>query len=288
MMRAPVFLLACSAFLLAQGEPGSGKKKESRISCRFTREDVSKIIEVFAIYSKTTIDLDPLYAHRQIDIALDDATLEDALKKVAWNFGAKVGRRAAGGYRIVPPWKAVMFERIEHRKISIDHQAPLPIESILSAIGKLANAPFVFDPALKTNRTGELHVKEVTASQVLDLLTAPNELGWELRYGVVFVSTPARLKALPARASFASARLPDKSLKLAYVEAPLTGVLRHLQTAGGLPITVDKRAAKAVQAVKVTCDLEELSFRHALALMLLPHGFSAVVEEGTRIRVIPR
>jgi type II secretory pathway component GspD/PulD (secretin) len=281
-------MLACSVAVLAQGERGTEKNNDPRISVRFTKEDVSKVIEVFGLYSGTTIDLDPLYAHRRIDLALDNASLEAALKEVAAKLGAKVGRLPAGGFRIVPPWKAAFFEKLQNRKIAIDHPAPLPIASILSGVAKRAGVPAVLDPALRTNRTGELHVKDVTAAQALDLLTAPNELGWDLRYGVVFIATPARLKALPAVAAFASAALPKRSVKLACVDASLSEGLRQLQAAGGPTITIDLEAVKAVEAAKVTCAVKGLANYHALALMLLPHGLSAIVEEGGRIRVIPR
>ena len=165
---------------------------------------------------------------------------------------------------------------------------------IVKLIGSSTSTNLLLDPRVDAGRIQLLDVEGTSLRAILETLCAVAELDFDLRYGVIFVSTPLRLwsidpavglRAANAWRTQAPEAIAEKLLTMRctfdMAKAPIGGVLESLREVSGLAIAVDEAVADAIVDFRVM----DISLAHILELLTLPHGWDVRFEAGS-LRIV--
>ncbi|MHC4958668.1 MAG: hypothetical protein ACYTGN_09845 [Planctomycetota bacterium] len=250
---------------------------------KFDQNELTKVIKVFETYCGAKIELDPHYKARRISLKLNNATLPAALQTIANDLGAVVVTKAADHYELLPVWKRDLRAKLDSTEVPNLQQAMglATLRETLVLVGNVARVNIVVDPALDLGKnTMDLMVTGVSLRQLLDLVTAPNELAYELRYGVVFVARPARLKQLPLRLGVPTPG--DKRITAEFKGVTLDKALAEIAKQADLAI----EPPAPLPDTKLKLAFRGLTADQALAVLTLPLGLK-VEKTKKGLRVVP-
>ena len=227
------------------------------------------------------VEVDPRYAGKKVTARSAARPVAQALEALAQGVGGRAFRRPSGAWAIVPAWKRSLLIKLEREAaVKLDTIDPAALRPLLREISRRCGVPVVLDPDVRSPPDVEIHVEDVSGAQALALLTDPGELAWDLRWGAVFVATPERLAELPAVHPLRDKGLPAREIDLPFDDTPLTLAFQFVKAASGVTVEPAKGHADEVGAFDVTLIVSQVEVADALALMLLPLGFTADVEDG--------
>ncbi len=265
-MRSTALALALFALVAAAEEP--------RITFQFENESAKKVCEVIATFAGIEVTLDPEYAEATVSLDMKNASIADTLAAMAKQLGAQVH-----GTRILPKWKRDYLVKLDAaRAYEIEWQAgDITFHGAIQYFRSVTGLNFAMDQALLKDKSDleiELHVDGVSVRQILDLLTEPNEMAWDLRYGAIFISTKNRLKKLPALPPWSDELLDKRTVDLPFDGTAFPQTLNFLAAAAGARFAIAPADKDTVESIEITLSVSNVRVGDALALMLLPHGLT--------------
>ena len=203
-------------------------------------------------------------------------------RRIAWRIQAKqeggLSERALQRAEELADAKREPKDNLNQKRL-FDGTIEGSLGNVLSLLRAAADIDIVVDHAVPSKNVIVLSAHQITARQALDLMLTPNELAWEKRYGVIFVSTAKRMAQLPEKSPFPDPA-PHKAIDLEFLNTPLSEVLRVLQRKLGVEFRASPGAEKAVREARVSVQAHGLNAPNAMALTLLPLGFVAEVTPG--------
>lgn len=248
--------------------------EETKVTLNFREAAAADVLEVIAKTAGVKVALDPEYAGAKITVEMKNVAVGEALAGIAKQLGAVVHE----GKRILPAWKRDMLVKLEKTRVkNVDWKArDITFSGALQYARSVTGLNIALDPKLgrRTDTEIEMHVDGVSARSLLDLLCEPAGVGWDLRYGVVFVAPKERLKALPAVTPWKDEALPKKRVDLPFDGTKLRLALDYLAAATGEKFKVDPAAEDAVRSIEVTLVAGRIRVSDALAVLLVPHGLT--------------
>jgi len=251
----------------------------ARLTFDYENEPATKVVTVVATYVQRPIQLDGELAKRHPTLKLVGVAWPEGLHRIAKSIGGVARPRADGSWRVAPAWKFDV-ERLLERKVSADVRGRGLGTTLRALAGPL---PIALDAGLE-DREVRVQAVDLTLERVLAVVTQPEDLAWDVRWGGVLLATPARLAALPIAPRFRG--VPDKTVKVAFLKMPLPQTRKYLENATGVRFVIAPEAADAFEAGRVTVS-GKLALRHVLAAMLVPYDLTAKAVDG-EIRVEPR
>lgn len=195
------------------------------------------------------------------------------------------------------------FRAIEEHKVSVK-LSRIELKSAISLIRGPSGTNILFDPTLPeavTNTMVDLDVVDGTMRGVLELLCTVSDLDFDHRYGVWFLSTPAKLWAAPGAPPV---RLDNswQRTPLAPENAPVADKLRSVTVtldAQGAPLDTLLEYVFQISSVRVMktpglpdleidLKVEGLALSHFLELLTLPRGLDVHLESGAIVIFAPK
>lgn len=181
------------------------------------------------------------------------------------------------------------------------------LEDVVAFVMDFSGLNVVLDPGLAEGirtATMNLEVKGTPLREALDLVCTVRDLDFDLRYGVVLVSSPRRLwlgpggdaaGVLPLNNHWADHPLEGKDkevsdklravrITLDMSNAPLSAIADYLKEISELRIEVAVEAAERSMSLRVA----DVRLEHAIELLTLPLGLDARIEGGTVRLAVPR
>jgi type II secretory pathway component GspD/PulD (secretin) len=172
------------------------------------------------------------------------------------------------------------------QKVSMDF-AEARFSDVMEFLSGVTGIDIVTDPALRGPVPLTLVLEQVVAKDALALVLAlvDTELGFDFRWGGVFVAKKARLKLLPKEAP-GELRGLDATVNLDFAATPLEDALQMLGAYAEVKMEIGSHAADRAKQVQVTLRCSDTTVRDALSRMIFPADLAWIVREG-RVRVVP-
>jgi len=237
---------------------------------------LSKVAEIVNARLDVRLELGEGAGDTRVTVRFEGATAPQVLRKLRDVTRLPLQRLGEGRYRLGRDWRAELRARLKEKKVTMAIRGR-DLGEALRFLRTVSGANFVLDAAAPRAKI-EIQTGAITVEQALNLMTEANGLAWDLRWGVVFVSTPKRLKALPRDPPLGG--LGGRRISLPFERTPLPKALGYLNAASGLAVSVDVAAKDDVEATEVTVQVSDTEPADALALMLLPAGFTAERKDG--------
>jgi len=212
---------------------------------------------------------------KRIELQIRGLPAKSAIERIAEAFDCKAQHRGGMKWRVLPGWQIDLLKKLEGTRVVDLAVDEMRLDQFLRLVRDQTRADIVLDPAIQASRTITLQANNTNYRALLDLVTQPNEMRWELRYGVVFISTATRLKNMPihppAIPGTARTRVP-----INFDKVNLPAVCQMFQVLMGVRIEVPKEFAKT----KVSAKVKRVRFDEALALLLYPVGLTVTEKES--------
>ena len=268
-MRIAALLLLAS-LALADKEVRKGNK----VNLTFDKATPAEAARLLKQVAGLEVEFAPQLAGKRIHLALRDLPPKVAVERIAEAFGCKAQHRGGKKWRVLPAWQIDLLNNLEGKRVHDLAVDEMRLDQLLRLMRDQTKADIVLDPALPADRSITLSANDVSYRSLLDLITGPNEMRWELRYGVVYLSTPARLKGMPVNApaikSGARTQVP-----MHLDNAELKAACQVFQMLTGFQVNVQDKWA----ATKVSIDVKKVRFNQAFALLLYPVGLTLAEQD---------
>lgn len=194
------------------------------------------------------------------------------------------------------------YRSIEEHRVTVK-LSRIGLKNAITLIRDPANLNIVLDPTLleaATNVPVDLAVENGTMREVLELLCMVVDLDFDYRYGVWYLSTPAKLWAAPGappvplenswqRMPLAAEnqatvdKLRSVRMTLDMRSAPLDAVLEYLADITSLKVV----KAPGVPEISVELKAGDLLASNLLELLTLPRGLDVRLEGGALVVYAP-
>jgi len=195
----------------------------------------------------------------------------------------------------LPEWQQKINKALEETPFSGSFKKT-HVEKILKDMASQAKVPLHLDPdVLRTRTRKELTVdyehplEDPTVDEALTGFCGFHDVGPNLRWGVIFVTTLERMLALPDDVFIQPPTgLPPETEK-ALTETRVSEKLKrnslkkavaNLAAVGGLEIDVDASAVKLCRKRRFTVEFKERRLVDALSILLIPEGLGLAWAEG--------
>jgi hypothetical protein len=176
--------------------------------------------------------------------------------------------------------------------LAMDERIPLPV--VLDAAMVHGDGGWNAPAAV----AGLIWEEPISLRSVLNLLRESHGVAWDLRWEVVFLSSPERLKVLP-RDPLPPARDPEpweaalrrklaEAVSFTFAATPVQNALEFIQQLLELNIVLDPAARERAQETIVDLEVRDMTVANALALVLLPRGFSMALEHEVLLVRAPK
>lgn len=177
-------------------------------------------------------------------------------------------------------------EKLLDKKVSVNFEETKFSEAI-ALFSAQAKIDFTIDPALQDLPPVTMTLTDLSLRDSLALLVAlvNPKLGWDLRWGGIFVGMKNRLELLPKTVPGEGPGL-EKKVKVHFDETPLPDVLEFLKAISGTTISIDPQAAALVKNTMVSIKCNDATLRDSLSRILFPANLAFVVEDG-KVKVVP-
>lgn len=187
------------------------------------------------------------------------------------------------------PDKEAIYHKLDTMKVDLRFDGA-PLAEALGMVRDFAGLNIVLDPSIDAGWIDVMDVKASLLREALDLICTVKGLDYDVRYGVLFVSSPLRLWSteagvgLPEKNGWTTQALEgplrDKLLRIRLTldmqGAPASAVAEYVADACGLKVEV----AAAAAGIPVTLAAKDLLLSHVLELLTLPRGWDVRVEQG--------
>jgi type II secretory pathway component GspD/PulD (secretin) len=253
--------------------------------------------------------VDEKVAEMPIDLTVDDAPVEKVLELAAKAADTKLFRMEDGSF-VLGPFKPGQDREIREALAKANVAIALQQSSLTDVLGFLASmsgVSMVVDPqVLRTRNPGTLeltlNVQGISVENALSICSQMLGLKWDVRWGIVFVSTEERLAALPTYAlpptptgerpvgeRKLQMRLATEEVSFEFDEAPLPTVLDFVCKVRDLPVVLDEKAKTAAAELKVSAKVQGLTVDRTLAMLLYPRGFEfEVTKDAVVVKCMKR
>ncbi len=245
-----------------------------RLTFDYKNQPARKVVEVIGTFIRRKVVLDGEFGGEVVSLKLMKVEWPEGLRRLARVLGAEARPTVDGSWRIARAWRFAV-EKGLLSKVTIAAQGRTLGEILLAG----SPVPIALDSGL-ASRVIDLKVKNVTFAQALTLATEPQGLAWDIRWGVVFVTTPKRMNTL--RRFPILPKLPKKDLRLPFHNTSLPRARDYLAAATGMKIVIDAKAKEAFEAGEITLK-GEVDLRHALTVFTQPHGLRVITERGALV-----
>jgi hypothetical protein len=317
-----MFLLGLLVVPCAAEEPAPGI--DLHVVTRLRDETVARAIEPMVKAAELDVAIDERVRNRRVTLDID-APIVVALDRIAKAAGAHLWKIADGKYAlrlkpppasaVVPPEELVIeesdeadtapepdppwMERIAKAlEIKADLGKPrrIPLADALADLARQAGVPLHIDPdVLKSKTLKGVEIEywdplgDSSVGDLLLLFCSAHDLGYLIRWGVVFVTSHARFFKLPEELFVSgSEKLPEGTAKTFAThlvtcsrrKTPLTSLVAALAADAGLEIAFSKKARKACRKLKPSVTFTGRKLEHALAILLVPAGLGLKYAEG--------
>ena len=266
------------------------KLRDQKISFSFAGATLGQAFDFIRTLKKINIVFDPAIAGEtegSFDLEVADRRLDHAISLILLPRGLTYQLRD-GVVFVVRMGGDTPKRRLEASYVELS-VADAPIRTVLARLERASGVPVRIDPALKIAENPKkisLKTAKIPVKSALDLVTMTTDLAWDARWGVAFVSTAARLRALP-RASLpvpAAGRMEpwelslrerigtEDSISFSFDGASIPEALEFIATLKKLNIVIDPKSAPKLEASSFDLSVENVKIADALALVLYPRG----------------
>ena len=291
---------------------------------------LAQVVEETAAHAGLHVEVEPALGRKKVTVVLDDPVV-GAIQRLATAAGGHLWKLGAGRYAVrrkpppassVPPraelegyepnddekpppepaWERAIWKALDSTPFEgVFRKTPLP--AFLAAVGKQAGVPVHLDPAVVRGRSKqdllvdfEDPLGDSSVRDALLMFCGTRDLTHTTRWGVLYFSTPARLRTMPddvlvggvgelpeaTRAALASQRVTAELKK-----ASLAKAVQLLTRDADVRIVVDPVVVKHCGRRRFTMAFQQRRLGDALALLLVPAGL-ALREQGGALHVIVR
>jgi hypothetical protein len=266
---------------------------------------IASVVKTISEKGKLDVILDEAVGKKKVTLSLAGTPPEKALKLVAMFASAKLIKLGEDTYWLGPKledWQKKAWTALATTKLNFNFQGT-SLEDALGFCANMSKVPMVVDPAVFASRKPDtleltMAVEKINLRQALSLMTELLSLSWDVRWGVVFVSTKKRLAALPLYGmsppptcerpegeTKLRKRLATERVAFDFSSTTLAMVLEFIHNVRKLPILAEDDVSKALAAASVTCRVSEITVGQALDVVLIPRGFRyEVTEKGVVVK----
>ena len=262
-------LLAAILLLFPQAEP--------RVTFSFKNEGLENIVKVIETYAGVKIDVAPQFRGRKVTIEARNRTIAEVLNLIGSGLGGSATKTGKDRFRLAPKWQQELWGKLQKEKVHGLLMEDVELAQALELMRMQCGVRVQIDPALDARKKIKFEADQVDYATVLTRIADAAGARWEMRYGVVFLSTAERFKSMPLLPprikdeTFVTVHLQDKSIEDA---------LRYLAVVTGRKIEWPKILPKT----RVNLRAKKLAFVDVLALVLYPAGLT-VEEKDDVLRV---
>jgi len=273
-----------ATLLLLLAAPGIAQNVTAEVTMTviFKEVSVDRIIEYIVRTTGKSIRSPGAIATKTISLTLADNSAWEALQMVAQKTGMRL-RNTRDGFELVEEfeWREALMWQLENTRASkLNLKRGTKLTQVLVYLSEVAQRQIVLDPTLGGELKTGMTFENVTVRRILDLAVEQFDFRWDLRWGVAFVSTAPRLKALAKKGPSLPPAMSGKTVDLDFDDAPLSEVIEKLKMATGLKIGVAAASRTALAGTRITVTAKGLTLSQALALTLAPVGARAYVQNG--------
>jgi hypothetical protein len=284
---------------LPKDAPGELEGLEKRANYDFAERNIRSAVDFLAGYAdlKVTFSEKALSKMKGTNVSNrgNNVSMRDALCRLLFPLGFAWEVKAEGV--VVGLAQVKSMETIEEKNrrlvkattVSLNFEGT-PVTEALNFLSQCCTVPIHLDPVLMEQVSDAellitLNVSGVTVKNALELITLTKSLAFDYRYGGVFVARADRLKVLPRNAlpeatpddkrwmKALRARL-EEPVSFAFDSATVEQALDFIRTLKGLNIVIDPAASSQAEEAELTLSVSNVRMVDALALALLPRGFS--------------
>jgi hypothetical protein len=279
--------------------------EEPKVTLKVKDTPLLAVAKEIAKQSKLAVVVDPEQAKAKITVTLEGVPARKALARVATLAHTQVVRLASSAVwigRSLEVWE----KRIQATLVLTTLRVNFKDKHLTKAFEFIkfeTDVPIALDPEVKRTRESDtlvltLKVEKVRGRELLDLMAQSLDLAWDVRYGVVFVSTRKRLASLPRLGmdpardgrmkdweAILRRRLSAERVFIDFRGSSPESALRYLSKTRSVPIVIEDDIKTALkEAAMVIQKVEDISLQQALDLVLVPRGFKYVpTKEGVKV-----
>lgn len=294
---------------LLAGVLGAPDAEPKRISVDLDDVTLAALARAVSEQAGVVVRVSDEVAGRRVTLALEKVTAEEVLKQAAARAETTLTESADGSFRLgpeKPTIEARIRKTLAEAKLNVNFQGTHLTEA-LDFYANMTGVTMVLDPhVLATREAGTLEmnlaVQAIAADKLLALTSQLLDLTWDVRWGLVLVSTKERLAALPTFAlpptpagerplgeTHLRRRLGEETIGFAFAETPLPTAILFLEKLWRLPIRWDAGVRETAEKMPVTLRLSNTPAGGALAVLLYPRGLEfEVTAEAIVIRSVKR
>jgi len=264
--------------------------RDEKISFSFAGATLRQGFDFIRTLKKINIVIDPAIAEETdgaFDLEVADLRLDHAISLILLPRGLTYQLRD-GVVFVVRMGGDTPKRRLEVSYIELS-VTDAPIQTVLARLARASGVSVQLDPALKLAENPKkisLKTAKIPVKSALDLVTMTTDLAWDARWGVAFVSTAARLRALP-RASLPEPatggvepwemalreRIAEEEMpNIKFGGASIPQALEFIASQKKLNIVIDPKSAPALEESSFDLSAEKLKLADVLALILYPRG----------------
>jgi len=269
-----IALLLMFALPVAASEPEPKVKPANGVLKRASAADAKTALERHADIER--IDFAPQVAHLKIDVDLRGLTAPQAIERVAKAFDCEAQDLGKKRWRIAPAWQLAIRKKLENDKMTKLDVRDKPLGELLEFVRAASGLPIHLDRTVDSKRRITMQIADTNYGSVLALLTEPQELKWELRYGVIYIAPPDRLKQMPLLPPRIKGLEKRRIKGIQFEQTPLTVLADYMTALTGVRTIV----ARGVGARTVSINVSGVTVEQAFALMLYPWNMTASRSDG--------
>ena len=208
------------------------------------------------------------------------------------------------------PASRKLHEALDSVRVTIDMQRA-PLDSLRGYLAEVTGLNILLDdglPEAVRMSSIDLTLQDLRMRDILDLACTVKDLDYDLRYGVVFISSPRRLwrgeggaaeGVLPLANRWASEppspqhealvrKLRTMTVDLSFTATRHADIRGFMQELAGINFVLDPSGEQAVRERAVTVSVKNLTLDRILELLTLPYGLDARLQNGAVVLVGPR
>ncbi len=284
------FLVGLALVLLC----GVAAAADAKITLDVKDKPLRAVARDIAKQSKLAVIVGPLRADARITLTLEGVPVKQALARVASAARAQVVKltsKAVWIGRNLEVWEKRLHASLVLTRLKVDFKDRHIVKALRFVAGEMGTT-IALDPEVSRTRKRNtlmltLKAADIPSRDLFDRVAASLDLAWDVRYGVVFLSTKERLASLPRYGTKPppAGRMTDAESKLRRRMAVQTvyhdfngtsaaKALRYLSKTLSVPLVIAADVEKGLEdSSTVIQKFEGINFQQMLDLVLVPRGF---------------
>jgi hypothetical protein len=182
------------------------------------------------------------------------------------------------------PQKLAILTKLEATKVDL-HFESTALKDIVDFIRDFSGLNIVVDPTLQPGVVETLKIQGQSLRYSLEILCVLKDLDFDVKYGVLFLSTPLRLWSsdpavgLPGANQIGDGDIATKlrsiRITMDMQNAPLSAIVSYIGEISGLPFS-----RVGLPDEPVTLKVQDLALSNCLELLTLPQGWNVRIYNG--------